>query len=241
MTRVNGRYDDLAVVVAFDPGGTTGWCALGVDPTVLNKPDFPGENKNKEALPLHECLVLKRYGEIDCMGRKTEPPRISHAVNMGGENSGVHQMLSIVLAEYPKSAIVLEDFILDFRKADKTRDLLSPVRLTAAFSYALWRADPMVLGAGLDRINIQDRSNPKTTCTDDRLRNWGLYDRHSGPHARDAMRHAFYFLRQRRGSGLMEREKRYFAWPNLFNDPAVPAYLANRTKVRKPGERIPGL
>ena len=27
--------DALAIVVAFDPGGTTGWCALGVYPNVL--------------------------------------------------------------------------------------------------------------------------------------------------------------------------------------------------------------
>ena len=229
--RNNGKYDDLAVVVAFDPGGTTGWCALGVDPLVLKE----------SVIPLHECIVVKNHGELDCMGRRGEPPRASHAINMGGENDGVYNMLDIVLARYPKSAIVLEDFILDMKRADKTRDLLSPVRLTAAFSYGLWQADPMVKGAGLDRIFIQDRVNPKTTCTDDRLRHWGLYDRHSGPHARDAMRHAYYFLRQCRGVGVIEREKRWFAWPHLYYDPAVPAYIAKRVKVRPPGERVEGL
>ena len=230
--RPNGKYDDLAVVVAFDPGGTTGWCALGVDPLTL---------KETNPFPLHQLIIVKEHGELDCQGRKTEPPRVSHAVNMGGENNGVHNMLDIVLHRFPKAAIVMEDFILDFKRADQSRDLLSPVRLTAAFSYGLWDAESQVVGQGLDRIFIQDRTNPKTTCTDVRLRNWGLYDRHSGPHARDAMRHAYYFLRQRRGDGLMERERRWFAWPHLYDDPAIPQYINNRVKNKKLGERVPGL
>ena len=220
---------DLAVVVAFDPGGTTGYAALGVKPDDLR---WPGNT------PLQDQIVLKEYGQIDCGSRYGENPRFSHAVNMGGENDGVKNMLELVLTRWPKSAIVIEDFILDFKKADKTRDLLSPVRLTAAFSYGLWRADPIVIGAGLERISILDRSNVKTTCTDERLRNWGLYDRHSGDHARDAMRYAFYYLRQRRGDGQKEKELRYFAWPHLFEDPVI---TKKTIKKRAPGERIPGL
>jgi hypothetical protein len=223
--------DELAIVVAFDPGGTTGWCALGVDPLVLSG--------SHNILPLQEEIILKEHGEIDCMGRRGEIPRANHAINMGGENAGVLVMADIVLKRYPYSAIVIEDFIIDFKKIDKTRDALSPVRLTSAFSYAVWAEGP-VIGGGLERIFIQDRTNPKTTCTDDRLKNWGLYDRHSGLHARDAMRHAFYFLRQCRGTGLMETERRFFAWPHLFDDPAIPAYLNKRRKA-KLGERIPGL
>jgi hypothetical protein len=220
---------DLAVVVAFDPGGTTGYAALGVKPDDLR---WPGNT------PLQDQIVLKEYGQIDCGSRYGENARFSHAVNMGGENDGVKNMLELVLNRWPKSAIVIEDFILDFKKADKTRDLLSPVRLTAAFSYGLWRADPVVIGAGLERISILNRSNVKTTCTDERLKGWGLYDRNSGAHARDAMRYAFYFLRQRRGDGREEKERRYFAWPHLFEDPVIPK---KRTKKRPPGERIPGL
>ena len=184
------------------------------------------------------------YGEIDCGARKGEMGRPGQAVNVGGENDGIQNMLGLVLARWPKSAIVIEDFILDFKKADKTRDLLSPVRLTAAFSYGLWRADTVAIGCGLDRIFIQDRSNPKTTCTDERLKNWGLYDRHSGLHARDAQRHAYYFLRQCRGNTNIEKERRYYAWPHLFDDPSLPPYLNKLEKQgrkRKLGERVPGL
>jgi hypothetical protein len=226
--------DELAIVVAFDPGGTTGWCALGVDPSALSLPGLVTET------PLEACIVLKEYGEIDCGSHKGENARVSHAVNMNGECDGVHNMLSLVLARWPKSAIVIEDFILDMKRADKSRDLLSPVRLTSAFSYGLWRGDPLMNSSGLDRIFVQDRVNPKTTCTDDRLRRWGLYDRHSGPHARDAMRHAYYFLRARRGPGMMEKERRWYAWPHLYDDPAIPPYLNKRRKP-KLGERVPGL
>lgn len=221
--------DNLAIVVAFDPGGTTGWCALGVEPIALSSP----------LAELQQCIVLKEYGQIDCGVRRGENGRVSHAVNMGGECDGVYEMSKLVLSRFPKAAIVIEDFILDFRKADKSRDLLSPVRLTAAFSYEIWKQEP-VIGAGLDRIFIQDRVNPKTTCTDERLRNWGLYDRHSGDHARDAMRHAYYFLRQRRGTGLMETERRWFAWPHMYDDPSIPAYI-NKRKKQKLGERVRGL
>jgi hypothetical protein len=38
----------------------------------------------------------------------------------------------------------------------------------------------------------------------------------------------------------METERRFFAWPHLFDDPAIPPYLNKRRKA-KLGERIPGL
>lgn len=224
---------DLAIVVAFDPGGTTGWCALGVEPLALAG--------SHNILPLHEEIVLKEYGQIDCGARKGERGIAGHAVNMAGENDGVQNMLGLVLARWPKSAIVIEDFIIDFKKIDKTRDALSPVRLTAAFSFGLWRADPIVIGSGLDRIFIQDRTNPKTTCTDARLKEFKLYDRHSGEHARDSQRHAYYFLRQCRGIGSVEKERRYYAWPHLFPDPAISQVVTKKAKKRPLGERVEGL
>jgi hypothetical protein len=227
------KNDELAIVVAFDPGGTTGWCALGVEPLAL----YGSHN----ILPLQDEIKLKEYGQIDCGARKGEAPRPGQAINVGGENDGIQNMLGLVTARWPKSAIVIEDFILDFKKVDKTRDALSPVRLTAAFSFGLWRADPIVIGSGLDRIFIQDRVNPKTTCTDARLKEFKLYDRHSGEHARDAMRHAYYFMRQCRGNGNVEKERRYYAWPHLFDDPSIPPYLNKQEKKRKLGERVPGL
>ena len=70
-----------------------------------------------------------------------------------------------------------------------------------------------------DGIFLQNRSPVKTTCTDERLKRWNLYDRSSGPHARDATRHAFYFLRDCRGSNMEAKQKRHLAWPHLYEDP----------------------
>lgn len=120
------------------------------------------------------------YGEIDCLD----------------ENSGAMSMLELV-GQYPNAALIVENFIADHRM-DKAKHTLSPVRMTAAFSYALWRDFPG------KRFSYQSASQAKTTCTDDRLKLWELYDRFSGPHARDATRHAFLYLRVQRGK---EREK----------------------------------
>jgi squalene cyclase len=48
------------------------------------------------------------------------------------------------------------------------------------------------------RVILQNRAIAKSTATDDRLKAWGLYDTNSGPHARDATRHAITALRRAR-------------------------------------------
>lgn len=168
-----------------------------------------------------EHEITMDYGEIECLD----------------ENAGVSSMLDM-WAKYPLACVVHEDFIIDFTKIDQARHTLSPVRITAKFAFGAY-----LQGLQEDQIFIQSRSNAKTTCTDDRLKNWGLYDRHSGPHARDAMRHAFYFLRTCRGNSLAAEEARWKAWPWLFPDPLPEHTKTGAVRMRKriEGERIPGL
>lgn len=111
-----------------------------------------------------------KYGQIDCLD----------------ENEGVLSMLALA-GQYRNAAVVLESFTPDHRM-DKARHTLSPVRISAGFVYGLWRDYN-------DGVIYQSASQAKTTCTDGRLKLWGLYDRNSGLHARDATRHAFYYLR----------------------------------------------
>lgn len=216
------------VIVAFDPGQTTGWCVLGVDAETLHGARHVNDR-------LHEQLKIFKYGQIECLG----PVNGWDAKGAASENYGVNQMLDII-NEYQDCAIVFEDFIVDFSQITKTRSALSPVTIMAKFEMGLQyvrnSGDEAVLGS----IFRQDRANPKGTCTDDRLKNWKLHDPHSGPHARDATRHAYYFLRNCRGNSVKAREKRWRAWPHIFNDP-MSEDLKNdyyKTQERRKGTRI---
>lgn len=221
--------EHLATVIAFDPGGTTGFCIMGTYPDALDKKDQP---------PLYECLDYVDYGTIDCGTQKGETGvgvRRGHdGLNLPGENDGIIQMVNLV-EEHPHAVIVLEDFVLDVAKANSGRDLLTPVRIISGFTGLLhYCFGPQEL----NRIFIQNRSLAKTTCTDDRLKNWGLYDRSSGPHARDAVRHAYYFLRSCRGDGIDAGTKRHLAWHHLFDDPEVREPKVPEKAPPKQGERV---
>lgn len=226
--------EKLCVVIGFDPGESTGFCVLGVRPEALLRGD----------LPLHEQIELRVEGTISC--HSPEGQRLAagkHAgLNMFGENTGISEMLDVVRG-FKTAAIVVEDFIPDMKKMDQARHTLSPVRLMAGFSYGLsveWQEWGMneELGLGEERIFVQNRSLAKTTCTDERLKKWGLYSRHETRHARDAMRHAFYFLRTAHNvANQIESSSlaRFYAWPQYFEDPMI----TKKTKRKRPvGDRI---
>lgn len=225
---------DQCYVVAFDPGQTTGWCVLGVE-----KETLLGARCGNDRL--HEKLTWKKYGEIGCLG----PQNGWDATGAISENQGVYRMVEIAI-EHPGCAIVFEDFILDFNQATMSRSTLSPVTVMAKFemyyhSYNYGNSDhPKYDPSAMERIFRQNRSPVKTTMTDTRLRNLKLYDMHSGQHARDAMRHAYYFLRNCRGNSIKARELRWRAWPSFFNDPMSEDIKNDyyKTQERRKGTRI---
>lgn len=166
-----------AVVVAYDPGGTTGWSVFAVHPDALS------------------CVDVSVLENVE---------HWAHGQFSGGENAQADEMVALALA-WPDAALVVEDFIL--RTANRSRDVLSPVRLRAKFEYGLHLArDPR-------RLYTQSASDAKSTCTDDRLKAWKFYEREGGlEHARDADRHALLFLRRaKERSGL-----RAAAWVHLY-------------------------
>lgn len=212
-------------VVAFDPGGTTGWTVLGIRPDAL--------------LSVYEDPAAQihfiDYGEIGSgHGDGSEVAAGHPSLNMYGENVAVTKMLDII-DKFPRAAVVFEDFILDPKAATMGRELLTPVRLIAAFSYGYHVEEHK------GKFFVQNRSLVKTTCTNERLKNWGLFEPHPRDHIRDATRHAFYFLRQCFGSTVKARENRWRAWPHLFADPMINEKKNSRKRPAKINPRIEGL
>lgn len=110
-----------------------------------------------------------------------------------------------LISNWAGSAIGAESFRL--RQFTKDVELLTPVRLIAAMQYALW-------AGGWGRLHQQPPEQAKTTATDARMKAWGLYNMHSGGHARDADRHAITFLRRCKENPKL----RELAWPWLFQE-----------------------
>ena len=101
---------EYPVVVAIDPGKTTGWSVMMVHPEALTDP---------------EVSILRNidpwiHGEIDCTD----------------ENFGIDALDELIEC-WPGAAIVFESFSL--RKFSSDEDLLSPVRINATLGYLRWR------------------------------------------------------------------------------------------------------
>lgn len=223
-------FQSLATVLAFDPGGTTGWCAMSIIADDLVK-------DNRE---LYQKIYSFDRGQIDCGTRHGETGggvnRGHGSLNLPGENRGVSRMSDLATEIYYDSAIVIEDFILE--RSEKSRELLSPVRITSSFTYAVWEFSQISESDRFERIFVQNRSPVKTTCNNERMKFWGFGGEgySSIPHAMDATRHAYYFLRNCSGNDIAAREQRFFAWPHLFEDPRVTKPRAKRRK--REGQRI---
>jgi hypothetical protein len=94
---------------------------------------------------------------------------------------------------------------------------LSPVSITAKIEYGLWlmekwsaEEDGRDMGRGR-MIFKQEPSLAKRTLTDDRQRDWGLWEP-GKDHKRDAVKHCYTFLQRAQEKPRL----RATAWPNLF-------------------------
>lgn len=169
-------------VIALDPGGTTGWSVMCVDVDALSDPD----------ISILKSISHWAQGQV-----------------VGPENDQIKSIVDL-LAAWPNAAVVIEDFIL--RKYVQGRELLAPVRITAAVEYVFWRGAEGIGQPGRP-VFKQQPSLAMKTATDDRLRTWDLYLRDGNEHARDATRHAITFLRR-----ASERPQlRHRAWPGWYD------------------------
>src|ERR1700751_1783757 len=117
-----------ATVIAIDPGGTTGWSLISVHPESLTEP-------NADFL---DNIFLHQHGQVDCGSHRGNLGTSLHiGISTDGEFSGVYDLAEFIKS-WPVAAVVIEDFTLRTMRMD--RELLSPVRITAALGYSIWLA-----------------------------------------------------------------------------------------------------
>lgn len=180
------EHNGWATTVWVDPGGTTGWGVMAVDPEVLT-----------ERKPIHHNVAHWACGEIH-----------------HNEDTMASEMLQL-FDVWDGAAIGIERFII--RKFLTHDGFLSPVRVRSKIEYGLWlmeKWEAIEDGRPLGRprrLWLQDPSLAKNTLTDDRQREWHLWEP-GHDHKRDAIKHCYTFLQR-----CQENPKqRAAAWPSLF-------------------------
>jgi hypothetical protein len=154
-------------LIAYDPGGVTGWALMTIASDALSDPDYK---------------IMQNIQHFSC------------GQFLGTEFSQVDQMVALA-EDWPGAGLVIEDFIL--RVNDRGREVLSPVRITSAFRWAMSHAHSYVDGQEGRPVRIQQPSLAMTTMTDDRLKALRYHERTAGmPHARDATRHVITFAKR---------------------------------------------
>lgn len=118
---------------------------------------------------------------------------------VGPENEQAEEVMDMI-DEWPGCTVVMESFVLRQMHVD-----LAPVRIGEKIDFALWHRRLASFK--------QTPAEAKNTCTDSRLKSWGLYKREGGQeHARDADRHALTFLRKCKD----RMNLRVYAWPHIY-------------------------
>lgn len=180
---------DHLTVVGVDPGGTTGVSVMKIRYCDLVNPK----------VPIQSAISGWMHGQVDCGSMSGNAADSATAmgglgVSETGEAAGTAILENIIRqCAVSPTAVVIEDFIP--REFNQTRDFLSPVRITARLDQLLWELRAAT-------THRQQPSEAKTTCTDDRLQQWGFYEGgHADRHARDADRHAILFFRKLRARG----------------------------------------
>ena len=148
-------------VIWFDTESNTEWSLFSVHPDALIDP----------SLRVLDNILYWSCGEF-----------------VGTEPSQVDAMIDLV-KEWPGACLGVEDFILDTKIT--SQEVLSPVRLNAAFKYTVRRE---LKGY----VWVQNRKLAFTTITDDRLQHMSIYwnGTKGREHARDAIKHNLTFLKR---------------------------------------------
>lgn len=221
--------NDFYTVIAFDPGGTTGWAVMSTFREVMGPPPFErwlaetpvwsveiarGTSGAREAAQLEWKQQQANAGGFRLL------ENIAHFETgefHGDEDDQTDALLELVDAWPVSTPIVGEKFILRTFRSDEA--LLSPVRIYAKVEYGLRRRGiPARNPRSVKRKVIpQSPSLALGGVTDERLRSWNggrLFNATRGlPHGRDAARHDLTFLRREREARA--RGKSHELWPGV--------------------------
>lgn len=164
-------------VVAFDPGGTTGWSIME---TTLGALD-------DNTVPVHEILTGWWHGQIVCNDEKID----------NYEQVAIDAMAELITAQAAADdfAVVMESYQIRSKRTDA--ETISPIRFIAGVEQYVW---------DMCRYMAKQGPSEKTGVTDERLETWGLYLRDGQQHARDADRHALLFLKKLRAKKSLQRK-----------------------------------
>lgn len=192
MTRFTSETTGWAVVTAYDPGGTTGWSVMCLDPQALL-----GKRHKDIGKPPHRAAT------------KPIPSVLKHFA--AGEITGPRPEQCTQLAElidmWADCAVIGERFTL--RKFSMDEIMLEPERFNACMEWHLYDSGRPLF--------TQTPEQAKSKWNDDRLKRakslgqpWWVVGK---DHARDGIRHAGLFLDRAR----QQPELRGRAWPHLFD------------------------
>lgn len=152
----------------FDPGESTGATIAWFDPALLFRSDIP---------PIGRCVMA--WWTYQLVGNRNKQIETAAQIiqNIGGD-SGL--------------SIGVEDFIL--RVSNKNRNVLEPVKWTAALEFLLWKGIIDFDGVKRKRWYArQSAADAKNRFEDSRLKLENFYT--PGPdHIRDSTRHALLWL-----------------------------------------------
>ncbi len=184
--RLGSSKTGWATTCWVDPGGTTGWCVMSVNPE-----DLLGNKPVEKIIQHWQC------------GDST-----------GNENQMASEMLEFYDV-WEDAAIGIERFVIrKFLQHDGFLSPVR-VRAKIEYGLWLmekWAAAEEERPVGRPRhLWVQDPSLAKGTLTDDRQRAAGLWDP-GADHKRDATKHCYTFLQRT----MEKPKMRAYAWPHLF-------------------------
>lgn len=165
--RLGSAHNGWASTVWIDPGGTTGWGVMAVDPSILT-----------EGKPIENNIAHWACGEIEG--------------NLNQQTSEILQLFDL----WEEAAVGIEKFTLRQMAVELSPVEITSKVEYGLWLMEKWAADEDERPMGRGRwVFKQEPSLAKRTLTDDRQREYRLWEP-GKDHKRDAIKHCYTFLQR---------------------------------------------